>query len=677
VDLAHYLDIYVTEARDHLQAMNQALLALEGQPGDAGHLETLFRAAHTLKGMSAAMEFQGIAGVAHDLEDLLDGLRRKSLALTPDLADRLFWVVDLLVRLVEGAAAGQEPAVDPSATQALRQTALAAAPSPPAPATGEVVMTERAGWQLRVAIAEDCALKGARAFVVLRKVRAVAAPAGSEPSEAALRAGEYTGGFVLFFPPEADPDALCRAAMSVAEVAAAEAMPVAESATAAPAAVGAGFGEATRPKGVEKPAQQAEVPAASAPPDGSESGVRLEQPAAAVRLKVTLLDQLLEALADLVMHRSHVAQLARRHGLADLDEAVESYTGIVDRLQGTVLSMRMTPAAEVFNRFPRMVRDLARQQGKEVRLEIEGAGLELDRTILEKIADPLVHLLRNAVDHGIECPDDRHRAGKPVPACIRLEARRMRDKAVVEIRDDGRGLSPDEIARTAVERGLIGAEAAAALDPAGQLELICRPGFSTKAEVTGVSGRGVGMGVVKEVVDELGGILEIESQLGQGACFRLVLPLTMAILPAMLVRVGGELYAIPQIYVVRTVEVTPGEVRQLGQRPMIVWEERVVPLVALADLLEAPGGLGTVPSAASGLAASPEWQVVIVERGRHRYALAVDEIVGQEEIVLKPLTGLLGQIEGLAGATIRGEGQVVLVLDIPGLLRPLSLRDAG
>ena len=181
---------------------------------------------------------------------LLDGLRRKSLALTPDLADRLFGVVDLLARLVEGAAAGQEPAVDPLVTQALRQTALAAAPLPPAPATGEVVMTERVGWQLRVAITRDRALKGARAFVVLRKVRAVAALAGSEPSEAALRAGEYTGGFVLFFPPEADPDALCRAAMSVAEVAASEAMPVAESATAALAAVGAGFGEATRPKGV-------------------------------------------------------------------------------------------------------------------------------------------------------------------------------------------------------------------------------------------------------------------------------------------------------------------------------------------------------------------------------------------------------------------------------------------
>ena len=253
----------------------------------------------------------------------------------------------------------------------------------------------------------------------------------------------------------------------------------------------------------------------------------------------------------------------------------------------------------------------------------------------------------------------------------------MRDKAVVEIRDDGRGLSPDKIARTAVERGLIRGRGRGGAGPGRAAGADLPPGFSTKAEVTGVSGRGVGMGVVKEVVDELGGDPGDRVAAWPG---RVLSPGAAADHghPAGDAGPGGRRAVCdPQIYVVRTVEVTPGEVRRLGQRPMIVWEERVVPLVALADLLEAPGGLGTIPSAASGLAASPEWQVVIVERSRHRYALAVDEIVGQEEIVLKPLTGLLGQIEGLAGATIRGEGQVVLVLDIPGLLRPLSLRDAG
>jgi two-component system chemotaxis sensor kinase CheA len=384
----------------------------------------------------------------------------------------------------------------------------------------------------------------------------------------------------------------------------------------------------------------------------------MEPAAPIVRIKVALLDQLLEAVADLVIHRSHLAQIARRHTLPGLKEAVEAHGDLMDRLQETVLALRMTPAAHVFNRFPRMVRDLAHQQGKEVRFEMAGAELELDRTILEKVTDPLVHLLRNAIDHGVEPPEERRQAGKPPAARVSLRAYRAQEKAVIEVQDDGRGMSPDKIAAVAVERGLTTAQQAAEMDQAAVFELICRPGFSTKTQVTGVSGRGVGMEVVKQVMDEIGGVLEIESQAGLGSRFRLTFPLTMAILPALLVRVGRETYALPLAHVVRTLEPARSEVRQLHDQPVLRLDEKILPLIPLAGLL----------GAAADEAVAEALPVVVVERGRQQYGLVVDDILGKEEIVLKPLEGVL-QIEGLAGATIRGEGEIVLVLDVAALVR--------
>jgi two-component system chemotaxis sensor kinase CheA len=503
---------------------------------------------------------------------------------------------------------------------------------------------------VQVEVAHDCILKGARAFLVLKRLAAVAPVVGSEPPETDLRTGQYEEQFRVFFAPGTDPEALQAAANSVAEVIAATARPV-------------GRGEAVPPT---PPAVRQEPPAAPLPavePSDEEATPVAGPVAPVVRIKVALLDQLLEAMADLVINRSHLAQVARKHALPDLKEAVEAHASAMSRLQETVLAMRMTPVAQVFNRFPRMVRDLAHQQGKEVRFEMEGTELELDRTILEKITDPLVHMLRNAVDHGVEPPEERRVARKPAAAHIRLQARRAQDKAIIEVHDDGQGMSPQKIVKVAVERGLITAQEAADLDAAAIFELICRPGFSTKTEVTGVSGRGVGMEVVKQTMDEIGGTLEIESQPGQGSCFRLILPLTMAILPVLLVRVGKEVYALPLTHVVRTIEPLQSDVRQLHHQPVLRWDDKILPLVTLGDLLEVTR---------EKEAAEEALPVVVVERGRQQVGLVVDEILGKEEIVLKPLEGILGQIEGLAGATIRGEGGIVLVLDVAGLVRLLE-----
>ncbi len=643
MEVSQYLDLFISEGQDHLQAMSEALLALEKRPDDLSQLETFFRAAHTLKGMSAALGFQRTAVLAHDMEDVLDTLRRRERTLTPDLSDLLFRCLDMLGNLLQGIAAGKGERHDVAEMQRLLAEAGAAPAAPPeAPPPAPAPET---GLEVAVEVAPDCVLKGPRAFLVLRRLAGVAPIVGSDPPEAALRAGQYEQVFRVFFPPGSDTAGLQRAAGGVAEV----------------------VSVAVRRPQLDRAREEASAPVevlAAAEPPAATTAPSGEAAAPLVRIKVALLDRLLETVADLVISRSHVAQVAQRVALPELHEAVEAHSTALERLQETVLAMRMTPAGQVFGRFPRMVRDLARQQGKELDLVLEGEEIELDRTILERITDPLVHLLRNAVDHGIETPEERRQVGKPLPARIWLRARRLQDKAVLAVEDDGRGMSPQQVRAAAVERGLLSAADAAALDDAAALELICRPDFSTSTEVTGVSGRGVGMAVVKGAMDELGGALEIESRPGAGTAFRMILPLTMAIVPALLVRVRGETYALPLAHVLRSLDAPAGEVQALHDQPVLRWDERLLPLVSLGRLL----GL---PEEETALAAEV-LPVVVVERARQRYGLVVDEILGKEEIVLKPLGEFLQQIEGLAGATIRGEGQVVLVLDVPGLVRRLQ-----
>lgn len=658
METSQYLDLFISEAQDHLQEMNQALLSLEKRPDDLGQLEAFFRAAHTLKSMSATMGFQQMAALAHDMEDLLDALRHRERHLTLEVVDTLFRCLDVLGGLLQQVIAGHGDTGDTAALRARLRSVLES-PAAEVPAAPSAI--PEVGWEVLVEVAPDCVLRGPRAFLVWKRASTVAPPVGSDPPPSALRAGQYEDRFSLFFAPAADPVALEKAVYSVSEVVAVTVRQVGVEVfptPAPPAAV-----PSVPPAGEATPVT-APPPVAEAPPPVAEAGPAVAAPL--VRIKVALLDQLLETVADLVINRSRMVQIARRFSSPDLDEAVEAYATALERLQETVLTMRMTPAAQVFNRFPRMVRDLAHQQGKEIRFEMEGAEIELDRTILEKVSDPLVHLLRNAVDHGIESPEERRRAGKPLPACIRLRARRVQDKAVIEVQDDGRGMSSEKIARVAVERGLVTAQEVAEMDEAAIFELICRPDFSTRTEVTGVSGRGIGMAVVKQVMEEIGGTLEIESQPGVGSRFQLAFPLTMAIIPALLVRVERDTYALPLAHVVRTIEPQRSEVRFMHHQAVLSWGERVLPLISLADLLQIGQGK---PQATVGEETLP---VIVVERARQRYGLVVDEILGKEDIVLKPLGPFLQGIEGLAGATIRGAGEIVLILDVPGLLRRLA-----
>ena len=381
-----------------------------------------------------------------------------------------------------------------------------------------------------------------------------------------------------------------------------------------------------------------------------------------IRVNTAHLDALLNVVAELIISRSHLWRIQETHNLPDLKEALEKHDRLLSNLRDAVLQTRMVPVAHIFNRFPRMVRDLLRQRGKEADFSIEGYDIELDRTILERVSDPLMHLLRNAADHGIEPPDERERKGKPRRGKIWVRAWRERESVVIEVGDDGRGMDKAKILKRAIEQGIISPDEAEELSDHQIFMLICEPGFSTAENVTQVSGRGVGMDVVRREIEALHGTLTIESVPDQGTRFRLRLPLTLAIIQALLVMIGAEMYAIPLSQVERTLELLPDHITDVQQWKVTTDEEgKALPLVSLAELLE-------VPEAPTAPLDEHQRYAIVVGEERRRVGLVVDRLLGQEEIVIRPLPAILGHIPGIAGASILGEGRVILILDPSNLL---------
>ena len=529
IDMSQFKELFIEEAHEHLQNLNQVLLQLEKEPSNAEPINEIFRLAHTIKGMAATMGYDNMALLAHSMEDLLDELRQGELEVRAELFDLLFDCLDALGTMLEDITADRESEVALSS------------------------ITDRLESYRRPEVTPPVSLK-------------------KEPTA----------------PTEVSP----RSALSLSQW---------------------------------------------------------------VRINVRYLDSLMTLVEELVINRSWLTSIQNRYDVPILQEALEQHGRTLSDLQDIVLNARLVPVAQVFDRFPRMVRDLLKRQGKEAEFVLEGREIELDRTILEEISDPLVHLLRNAVGHGMEPPEKREKAGKPRVGAIRLAARRERDQVIIEVSDDGRGMDPKRIAETAMMRGLVTLEDVEKMNEQEVLMLICHPRFSMAEEVTRVSGRGVGMDVVRKAVESLHGSLEILSTPGMGSTFRLRLPLTLAIVEALLVKVGPETYAIPASCIERAVAVEPHHIKPI-QRHEVVMLDEALPLLRLDEVLQVPGG------------GDDSRYVVVVERDHQRVGLLVDALSGQEEIVIKSLPGFLGKIKGLAGATILGGGKVVLILDVPNLV---------
>ncbi|MCC6928534.1 MAG: chemotaxis protein CheA [Gemmatimonadaceae bacterium] len=679
MDSARYRDLFLTEARDHLVAINQALIALEHIPrasqpaagaGDGASdgatrasVDALFRAVHTVKGMSGVMGYVAVGSLSHAMETLLARVRAGEEALDGEQLALLFDASDALEAAIEGAAGAQESALDvtslverlqgrASVVRAMAADLAAVAPGGPALPAGD-------GVAVHVVLEPGTILPGARAQLVVARARTLGAVTAVVPDEGAMLGDEFDGTFALRLVCDAD-DAAIEGALRAAGFV--QGVRVVHGAAGAPRPAAG----RVAPDG-DADAPDAAVPRTAAPrPDaearfaaawGSEA---LKAPLQRyVRIDLRRLDQLMALVGELMIVRGRLAQRATLHADPALDEAVSEASRFIGELQDAVLGGRMVPVWQVFDRFPRVVRDAARTLGKDVEFVIEGREIELDRSLLEQVADPLVHLLRNAIDHGIEDPDARLAAGKPAAGRLTLSASRERNAVVIRLRDDGRGVSRARVLAKAKALGLVDEERES-LEDEEILRVIARAGFSTAERVTELSGRGVGIDAVVSRVRALGGVVDLRSAEGEGTTFSLRLPVTLAVIPALLARVGGESYALPLTHVTETLQLSRGVVRTVRGREVIVIREEVLPLLHLRDVVGLPGRDAGHDASAS--------HVVLVEMAERRAGLVVDQLVGQEEIVVKPFDAVRGAASCFNGATIMGDGSAALILEVGSLL---------
>jgi two-component system chemotaxis sensor kinase CheA len=665
------LPIFVAETDEMLQLLDEQLVRLEQDGPSPALLQEVFRAAHTLKGSSAAIGHLRMAKLTHAMESLLDKVRHGQIPTTPALTEQLFQGLDMLKALaaevhtlqmtdldVESLVVRLEALADakPSPVQDDGVRASALAP-PPGSTHHLVVKIEAEDWG------------SVRAFQTLLAIDEIGTVLLSQPSRAEIVQQQVQDRIEVFVQTTRSLDDLRDAVLAVPEIKILSLSDLDEAAAADPVGADSAWAGAAGPGLLAAADGGAEHGAAGAGLAAPRAGAR---PATAtVRIDVERLDRLLNLVGELVIDRTRLIGLGRalqdqlgEHAvLSEMTETVFHLGRITDEMQAEVMKSRMLPIGTVFSRFPRVTRDLSTRQGKKVELIVEGQETELDRSVIEEIGDPLVHLLRNAIDHGVETPAERAAAGKSETAAVKLTAEHVESSIVIAVEDDGRGIDPARIKAKALERGVISFEAAQRLTDAEAVELIFAPGFSTATAVTDISGRGVGMDIVRTNVERLGGSVEVQSRLGVGSRFFLRLPLTLAIVQALLVRVGDGIYALPLSSVTETLRVPVSELQKLQQQEAILLRGRVLPVVRCSNLFHC---VSAVPADARDIL------VVAVKVGERQIGLAVDRLLGEQEVVIKSLGDLIGDVPGLSSAAILGDGSVALIVDVPALVQRLA-----
>ncbi|HKI96676.1 MAG TPA: chemotaxis protein CheA [Gemmatimonadales bacterium] len=635
MDLAQYAELFRSETREHLSVFNQLLLDWERTPDNNEPVDGIFRAVHTVKGMAATMGYAKVADLAHRAENLLDVVRKGHATVSADILELLFRTADALEELVEASVAGQDAGMDLTGLlDRLDEATVREAPPEqrdrPRRRISFVNAPVAVGRKVEVTIRADSALKGARALIVLKRMDALGAVHGIEPAPAAIESETFDGRFAFRVETMVDAQEIEAAVRAAGDV---ERVTIDDDQGAAGAAATPGPGTA------------------AAAPEPREAAGRTRH----IRVDLQRLDTLMNLIGELVTARGRLAALSASSEDAALADVAVKVSQLTQALQAEIIQARMTPVWQVFDRFPRLVRDLSRQLGKQVGFRVEGKEIELDRAVLDEIGDPLVHLLRNAVDHGIEPPGERTAAGKPAEGRVVLSALRERATVAIRVEDDGRGIDREKILLEAKQRGVIDPEVDVLTDDL-LVRVLSRAGFSTAREVSDVSGRGVGVDVVATRMRALGGSVEVKSEPGSGTSFTLRLPVTLAIVRALLVRVGDERYALPLTHVAETVELKPDAVTRVEGREALMLRDEELPPVDLRELL------GTSAPAPT------RRPVIVLQLGDRRAGLVVDAMTGQQEIVVKSFDPPRGTLPIFSGATILGDGAPVLILDAGGLV---------
>lgn len=688
---SEYLDVFIDESQEHLQAINDNLLKLENDPEDLTIVGEVFRSAHTLKGMAATMGYEDLAHLTHNMENVLDLIRNHKLTATSDVMDVVFEAVDDLEAMVNDISNGGDGKRDVSVVveslmRIEKGDSAPIATETKVAETNDVVSSSSSSgesfeddydqfeltvimqaieqgfntYQVKISLDERTMLKAARVFMVFEVLEQIGEVIKSTPSADELEEEKFDDSFVVTLVTKIGADEVKKRINKVSEISDVQVLQLEKEALSRSAVekevkqVQSQQAAATAEKTSTKAKSGAQNKPQQAKKNGGSEGNKT------IRVNIERLDVLMNLFEELVIDRGRLEQISSELRDSELNETVERMARITGNLQEIILTMRMMPVEQVFNRFPRMIRSLSKDLNKKVNLEIIGADTELDRTIIDEIGDPLVHLLRNSIDHGVETPEVRRERGKPEEGTVILRAYHSGNNVYIEIEDDGAGINKEKIINKALENGIVTEDEIEKMSDQQIYGLLFASGFSTAEKVTDVSGRGVGLDVVRTTFESLGGVVTVDSTLGKGSIFSIQLPLTLSIIDVMLVEVGDEKYAIPLSSIVETAIVNKEEIYSSHNQKVIDFRGKVVPLVFLKDIFEVP---------MKEESDDEFYSLVIIHKGEKIAGLVVDSLIGQHDIVLKSLGNYLTNVFAISGATILGNGQVALIVDTNALIK--------
>jgi len=678
MDVSQYLDVFIDEAKENVQSLNTSLLELENDPANTSILNEIFRVAHTLKGMAGTMGFSRMTALTHHMEDVLDGLRNNRLKASSNIVDILFKCLDALDgyvnEVISTGQEGQEEYQDiiASLSDILKGDTTGQIKSKqkePRPVKDEgnnsdlrlklniydknvIEKAIEAGmnvYEIYIEIDEKCLLKAARAFIIFQILDKSSEIMKSMPPVEDIEDERFDNYFTVMVITKHNQDYFLKELNSVAEVRKVEVIPITSKHT-----------ENIESSGSIEESSVEHIKAS----ERSDGKVSSPKPGAAkrltnktVRVDIERLDVLMNLVSELIILKTRLADVGVSERSSDFVTTVENLERVTTKLHDAVMKARMVPVENVFSRFPRMVRDISRELKKEMELHMSGEETELDRTVIDEIGEPLIHVIRNSADHGLEKPDVRIARGKNECGNIWLRAYQDGNNVVIEVEDDGQGIDIEKVRRKIIEKGIESEEVAAALSESDIIKYLFKPNFSTADKITDLSGRGVGLDVVKTKIEALGGAIELESVFGKGSKTIIRLPLTLAIIQALLVRIGTEKFAIPLGNIREINKIEASDIQFVRDKEVYFLRDSVIPIIRLEEVLQVP---------ASEEATEPKKQLtcVVVSKGDKLSGFIVDSLIGQQEIVIKSLGKLLSNIRCIAGATILGDGNVALIVDV-------------
>lgn len=687
MDMSQYLQIFIEEANEHVQSLNQCLLQMEKDPNDKNVLNEIFRVAHTIKGMAGTMGYTKMTKLTHDMENVLHSIRSDEIKVTSDLVDVLFKCLDALETYVNSVVTtggeGDKEYKDviaslnkilenkdtddapPSKDQTINsQTSLVNDKYLTAQfeidefeqhAINKAIDLGINALKITIVLNKGCLLKAARAFILFQTLERYGEIIKAQPIVQDIEDEKFDFEFTVIVVSKESEQLFSKELNSIAEIDEIVISKLGKSSVE-------DFVHNENDKSIkidsieDEPAEGVTTKESDMLETTKQNvNIAARKTQRTVRVDIDRLDVLMNLVGELIITKTRLEETDITVKPQEYHETLEYLARITTNLNDSVMKVRMVPVETVFNRFPRMIRDISKDLGKEIELVMSGEETELDRTVIDEIGDPLIHLLRNSCDHGLESPEKRKKLGKSEVGKINLTAYQSGNNVIIEVADDGAGINTEKIRAKAIENGIVTREAAAAMSQQEAIELLFRPSFSTADKITGLSGRGVGLDVVKTKIEQLGGTVEVETSNNKGSKFLIRLPLTLAIYQALLVNVGDEKYAIPLGSIYQIYNWQAEEVKTVQGQEVILLRNMVVPITRLADSLE-------VPDYSSK--SQKQLKIVIVRKGEKLTGLVVDSVIGQQEIVIKSLGKLLTGIKYLAGATILGDGNVALIIDV-------------